>query len=170
MFDETSSLTPQQRGAITRAANNGGVHPGGGPTKYDPAYCEKVIEWGAQGWSLAEMAAEMDVSKPTVYAWKEAHPEFLAAMTRAEAKCQAWWEKAGRDGMISDKFNGTVWAKNMNCRFKDDWRDTIRQEQTGPDGGPIKVESSDAIAELTRRLTRLAAGNGPQGDAGGSQP
>lgn len=120
---------------------HGEARPVGRPSSYDPSYCDKVIEWAAEGWSVAEMAAAIGVSKQTVYNWKDAHPEFLDAMSRAEAKCQAWWERAGRAGMVSDKFNGTVWAKNMNCRFPDDWRDTSRQEQTGPNGKPIETNT-----------------------------
>ncbi|MEQ1670118.1 MAG: hypothetical protein ABL893_04585 [Hyphomicrobium sp.] len=103
---------------------DGNDTPGRGqPTKYDPAYCERVIEMAKEGRGVAEWAAAFDVTKPTIYNWKEAHPDFFDAITRAEIHLQAWWENAGRTGMVSDKFNATVWAKNMNCRFREDWRD-----------------------------------------------
>lgn len=143
--------------------------PVGRPTDYRPEYCEQAIALGKEGKGIAEIAAEFDVCKATVYAWKVAHPEFLAAMTRADTHCQAWWESAGRSGMYADKFNGTVWAKNMNCRFSDDWKDTVRQENTGANGGPIKVENSDAVADLTRRLARLAPASPTEGNAEGSE-
>ena len=113
----------------------------GRPSKYQLRFCEDVLAWGAEGWSLTEMAAEIGVSKQTLYNWQQEHPEFLDASTRARDRSQAWWERAGRLGMTADKFNAAVWAKNMNCRFPDDWRETSRQEQTGANGGPIKTEA-----------------------------
>jgi hypothetical protein len=98
-------------------------HPGGRPSKYDPAFCERVIAMGSEGKGVAEWASAFGVAKGSIYAWKDQHPEFLDACMRAETECQSWWENAGRIGMVSDKFNATVWQKNMNCRFRDDWRD-----------------------------------------------
>jgi len=98
-------------------------HLSGRPSKYDPAFCASIIEMAKEGKGPAEWAAAFDVSKQTVYTWKDVHPEFLDAWTRANTHLQAWWENAGRSGMASDRFNATVWQKNMNCRFRDDWRD-----------------------------------------------
>lgn len=136
------------------------------PTDYRPEFCEQVVEMAKEGKGPAEYAAAFDVCKRTIYSWQDAHPDFLHAMTRAKIHCQAWWESAGRSGMVGDKFNGTVWAKNMNCRFPDDWREVTRNEHTGADKGPIKVES-DAISDLMRKLTRLAPTSTEGGDGGG---
>lgn len=123
------------------ADGNDRPHPGGRPSKYDPAFCERVIAMGAEGKGVAEWASAFGVAKQRIYDWKEAHPEFRDAITRAETECQSWWESAGRVGMVSDKFNSAVWQKNMNCRFRDDWRD-----QTDVN---LKVTSHEkAIAEL----------------------
>ena len=115
------------------------VPSAGRPSKYQLRFCEDVLAWGAEGWSLTEMAAEIGVARSNFYEWMTAHPEFQDAITRAREKSQAWWEKQGRLGMTADKFNATVWAKNMNCRFPDDWRDVVRQEQTGANGGPVET-------------------------------
>jgi transposase len=108
----------------------------GRPTAYDPAYCDMVMEWGRQGKSKAWMAAEIGVSKQTVYDWEKAHPDFLEAITRAVTFSQQWWEDAGQTGMVSDKFNSAVWTKNMAARFRDEW--TERQELTGAGGSAIE--------------------------------
>ncbi len=112
----------------------------GRPTAYRPEFCEMVIEWGKLGKSKTWMAAELDVSKQTFYDWEKAHPDFLDATTRAMAHCQRWWEDAGQDGMRASLFNSTVWAKNMNCRFRDEWTD--RQEVTGANGGAMNIAHS----------------------------
>lgn len=108
---------------MTADGNDTPKHAGGRPTDYRAEFCERIIAMGAEGKGVAEWASAFGVTKQTVYNWRDAHPEFLAAYTRAETECQCWWENAGRVGMVSDKFNSAVWQKNMNCRFRDDWRE-----------------------------------------------
>jgi len=115
----------------------------GRPTDYRPEYCERVIEWGAQGKSKAWMAAHLGIAKQTLYHWEEAHPEFLDATTRAMSLSQAWWEDAGQQNMATPGFNASIWAKNMSNRFRDDWTD--RQEHSGPGGGPVQHAHSIEI-------------------------
>ena len=98
------------------------------PTDYDPAYCEEVIELGKAGKSKAQMASAFDVSRQTIDNWAAAHEEFLEALNRAMAHCQAWWEDKGQSGMEAPVFNAAVWKKSVEARFRDDY--TERQEQT----------------------------------------
>lgn len=74
------------------------------------------------------MAAAFDVSRPTIDNWAADHPEFLEALSRAMAHCQAWWEDKGQTGMESAGFNAAVWKKSVEARFREDY--TERQEQT----------------------------------------
>lgn len=108
---------------ITKSASGPSAAVMGRPSKYDPAFCERVIAMGSEGKGVAEWASAFGVAKQRIYDWKAQHQEFRDACTRAETECQSWWENAGRVGMVSDKFNATVWQKNMNCRFRDDWRE-----------------------------------------------
>ena len=145
-------------------------HAGGRPcgtTEYKPEYDDKVIEWGKQGKSRAWISDELGVVRNTLKNWEARYPSFLTAMERAHIAAQRWWEEAGQTGMFSREFNAPIWSRSMAARFPDDWRETSRQEQTGANGGPIKVEASDAVAELTRRLARLAAPASTGGDAEG---
>ena len=109
------------------------------PTDYDPAYCEQVIEWGKQGKSKTWMAAQFDCTRQTLENWAAAHPEFLDAMTRAQAHAQAWWEDQGQIGMVGDKFNASVWSRSMAARFPADWREIKGTELTGKDGAPVET-------------------------------
>lgn len=102
--------------------------PAGRPTTYDPAYCEQVVELGKLGKSRAQMAAHFDVSRQTIDNWGAAHPEFLEALSRADAHCQAWWEDKGVEGMEKPGFNAQVWKKSVEARFRNDY--TERQETT----------------------------------------
>lgn len=98
------------------------------PTKYDASFCERVIELGAQGMSVVEMAADIGVARATLEAnWPEANPEFLEAITLARELSQAWWEKQGRTNLVMapgmGNFQGSVWSRSMAARFPNDWRE-----------------------------------------------
>lgn len=125
-----------------------GKHPGGRPTTYRPEYCEMVMEWGRQGKSRTWIAAELNTTRETLDDWTKRNPEFSDALTRAKIYEQQWWEDAGQSGMISDKFNNGVWAKNMACRFSSEWRDNKALEVSGKDGGPIEIGIVDILGAL----------------------
>ena len=118
--------------------------PGGRPTDYKEEYCNSVIEFGKQGFSRVQMAAEFEVAKATIQNWEKEHPEFLAAMTRAMTLSQAWWEKKGQECLVMPagaSFQASAWSRSMAARFPDDWREKTATEHSGPDGGPIKAET-----------------------------
>lgn len=116
----------------------------GRPSDYRPEYCERVIELGKNGASIVEMAAEIGVDRKTLeQSWTAAYPEFLQAFTCARQWSQVWWEKKGRDNLITPAgvtFQASVWSRSMAARFPDDWREKNATEHTGPDGGPMQSE------------------------------
>ena len=112
----------------------------GRPSEYDPAYCERVIELGKEGMSVVEMACEIGVSRNTLETnWPAAHPEFLEAFARAKEESQAWWEKAGRVGMLGKSIDSAIYSRSMAARFPKDWREVKGTEHSGKDGGPIET-------------------------------
>lgn len=112
----------------------------GQPTKYDPAYCEVVVELGKQGKSVAQMCSHFDISRPTIDNWAEQHPEFFEAFTRAKAHMQAKLEELGFAGLHSKDFNAQVWKTTMQARFREDY--TERRETTH--SGQIVTIAKDA--------------------------
>jgi hypothetical protein len=132
----------------------------GAPCKYDPAFCDLIIEWGKRGASVDEMAYECGVCENTLRNWADKFPEFLSAFTRAKAASLIWWERKGRDGMekSSTEFQGNIWSRNMAARFPNKWREVKGTEHTGKDGGPIQTEQvqSDADA-FTSAIAGIAA-------------
>ena len=110
----------------------------GRPTKYDPKYCQEVIDYMAQGKSKEAFAGHIDVAKQTIYTWMEAHEEFLDAIKKGEAKCQDFWEEMGIQMALAGQGNATVWIFNMKNRFS--WRDKTETEITGKDGQPFRIE------------------------------
>lgn len=125
----------------------------GRPSKYDPAYCERIIEHMKEGASVLSFAAELGVSRATINVWAEAHPDFLEALNAGKAACGAWWEARGREVAQNGGGNGqatmiTFGLKNMG---RDDWADRQAHEHTGTDGGPIRTQGTLKIDGETPR-------------------
>jgi hypothetical protein len=115
---------------------------GGRPSLYDPKYCDKVLEYGTLGKSVAWMAATIGVDRTTIeIAWPKAHPEFSIALTRARLLSQLWWEDKGQDNMTTPGFNASVWSRSMAARFPADWREVKGSEISGPNGAPVETVS-----------------------------
>ena len=119
--------------------------PVGRPSKYKPEYCERVIELAKQGCGWADYAAEFEIDRASLYDWAASHEEFSTALSRAKVLEQQWWERAGRTGMMADKFNALVWKTSVQARFRDDYTERKVTEVSGPDGGAIKTETVTKI-------------------------
>lgn len=83
------------------------------------------------------MAAQFGVARKTIYEWEKVYPEFSDALARAMALSQAHWEDQGQENLTSNTFQSSVWSRSMAARFPEDWKEVKREEQTGPDGGPV---------------------------------
>lgn len=129
------------------------------PSEYDPAYCERVVEMGEQGYSFAEMGAELGAARNTLKNWMSQYPDFLTAMEKARDASQAWWEKQGRTHLINEPqgptINASLYSRSMAARFPDDWRESQKVEHTGKDGGPIKSETTVTLSPEESYLRML---------------
>lgn len=119
---------------------------GGHPTDYRKEYCERVIELGKQGFSYAEMAADIGISKQTLYNWRDAHEEFFDALNIARTNSQAWWENVGRNALFADKFQSGVYNKRISCMFADDYTEKQAVDLASSDGSMSPTDSArDAV-------------------------
>jgi len=141
------------------------AHPGGS-NKYKPEMLNVVIELMREGASKVEVCAEIGIDKATFYRWcdpksDQFQADFCDTVTFGEQLCQAWWEKLGRTGTQTDsegknKVNPTMYIFNMKNRFKDDWKDMRTSENTGANGGPIQIQATDRLANLSdEQLSKL---------------
>lgn len=131
----------------------------GQPTKYDPAYCEAIVEHMKDGASILSFAAEIGVARATITVWSDQHPEFLAAVTRAKAACAAWWEKQARTVAQNGGGNGqsTMIVFGLKNMGRDEWSDSIKHVGGDPASGdkPIQAQvdvtglSADALSALS---------------------
>ena len=103
----------------------------GRPTKYDPKYCDMIVEFMSKGKSLIGFAASIDVVVSTLYEWEKKQPDFSDAIKVARQKSQLWWEENGQVGLFMGKedgsFSQSAWIFNMKARFG--YRDKVEVEQ-----------------------------------------
>jgi len=129
----------------------------GRPSDYDPAMCERMIEFGRQGYAVVEIAVGLGIGKRTLYQWvnDETKPEFAHAFLLAKDEAEAFHARIYRVGLQSPSsvFNAMGYAKYMGTVFAD-WRDVTRTEITGKDGGAIEVKSLPP-KELAKRMAFL---------------
>lgn len=129
MTEKSAEPAPAEIAAAT-------PHPGGRPSKYDPAYCDQVIECLEQGASLTSFAAAIGVARSTINEWMKAHPEFSDACARAKAKCAAWWEDRGRSIALTGGGPGaaTMAKFGMINMGSEDWKESSHLDHTSSDG------------------------------------
>lgn len=132
----------------------------GRPTKYDPAYCDEVIDFLAQGYSLTAYAGQIGVDPRTLARWsdengEQRHDDFCHAVKVGRAKAVLWWEDRNRElAKGESKANPVSVIFGLKNRAKEEWSDKVLHgsdpENPLPDGG-------GAIDKLATALDRLAA-------------
>lgn len=95
----------------------------GRPSKYEPRFCDEVVQHMADGASLTSFAAEINVARSTINEWMDAHPEFSEACARAKAKSAAWWERTNRVLAATGEGNAGACRLGLLNMASDDWRD-----------------------------------------------
>lgn len=118
-------------------------HAGGRPTKYDPIYCEAVLQLGADGAGRYEMALELGIVYSTLQQWEKNYPAFAEAMRDASDLAQGWWAKQGRKGIfMGSDFNANAYALQVKNRFPRDWKD--KHDHVVEGGITVTITSDDA--------------------------
>ena len=118
------------------------TNPVGRPSKYDPAYCDQVIELGKKGKSFEQMASIIGVGITSFKRWREEHEEFRTALEDAQGFAQTWWEDMAQSYLVeskdTEKLNTGLWSRSMAARFPSNYSDRVKQEISGPGGVPLK--------------------------------
>ena len=136
----------------------------GRPSKFDPKYCEMLIEEMGKGFSYEAFAGIINTCIQTLYNWEKEHPEFLEAKKQAFQKSRLFWEQLAVDNIInktdseswegggsskSRSLNSTVWIFNMKNRFG--WRD----KQPDEDSVNVTVNLADKLSKARARAKKV---------------
>jgi hypothetical protein len=104
----------------------------GRPAKYEPAYCDDVIQRMSQGFSLSAYSNYIQVARKTISEWEASYPEFSLAVAHAKAARLQFWEKlaievaqTGGDGSQATMI--IFGLKNMGS---DEWKERIEHSGT----------------------------------------
>lgn len=139
--------------------------PGGQPTKYDPKYCELLIQF-ARDESLSYQCfpayllekTGVYVCIDTLYEWERVHPQYSDAKKLFLEICRRYWEGLGKDAAASKApgaFNATAWIFSMKNRFN--WRDKTEISGSG-EHGEIQIETKrDKLKEVLTKPELLDA-------------
>jgi hypothetical protein len=159
-------LTPQQRGAKTRAAKNGGVHPGGRPEFPNKQEVQKrICELLSLGMSLHKICAMdgmPDISN--VIAWRWDDPEFHKQYVRAREDQADYY--ADEITEIADtetdpnkarvRIDARKWvASKLKSKS---YGDKVTNEITNKDGEAFEVKDSNADARRVAFMLGRAVG------------
>jgi hypothetical protein len=107
------------------------------PSKYDPKYCEMIIDHCKNGQTIETFAVIACVSRKTLYNWKEQYPEFAEACDMAMA-----WQQYDCLKDLNDIAKGVHRGSAPVAIFRAKnilkWKDNPVEEQA--DKGKIKIE------------------------------
>lgn len=108
--------------------------PAGRPTKYDPAFVERVVPYLAQGYSCSALAGHLGVCYDTIWEWAKQYPDFSDAIKRGKQASAEWWENALRRNVLTGEGNATAAIFGVKNRCRQEWSDMRQHDLTSSDG------------------------------------
>lgn len=138
------------------------------PRSYGPDLAQSVVEDMGEGYSFGGFAGRVGIGRSTINLWREKHPEFDEACSRAMAVRQRWWETlaihVAKTGGIGSQ--ATMVITGLMNAGREDWQQKQVVEHSGQVTLAALVESSmKAIAERSNAAEELPAGNSDTIDA-----
>jgi hypothetical protein len=129
----------------------------GRPSNYKAEHCQRAIDLGSQGYSLAMIISDIGAgSRQTIENWKKAHPEFLDAITRARELSLAYWEQLGLANTGNRDFNSNLYRVIMAARFAaDGYREKqVIEQQVAPSGVDVSRLTPEEQEQLAALLMK----------------
>ena len=100
----------------------------GRPTLYRPEYCQRAIDFMAQGYSVTALAGHLGMSKDAIYDWINHYPDFCHAINKGRAARVAALEKKLLSTSQGVGVTAAIFAlKNAD---PDEWQDRYNTEST----------------------------------------
>lgn len=104
------------------------------PTKYTPERVQRIVETLRGGNTRRAAAWAGGIEVETFHQWLRRYPAFSDAVKAAEADAELAMVERVRLASI-DTWQAAAWW--LERKLKQDW--SARQEQTGADGGAVRV-------------------------------
>lgn len=137
----------------------------GRPSDYDPAYCEQIVDYMGQGYSLTAFAGHIGHHRETLLNWGREHAEFFDAIKRGKAARTRCLE----EGLLSSEVGPRVTARIFALKnaAPEEWKDKVAIVGGGPGDAPVRVDlsglSDEELEALERIRSKLADAGGDQG-------
>ncbi len=77
---------------------------GGQPTKYNPEYCQQLIDHMAQGNPFETFGVLIGTHRDTLFEWAKVHPEFSDAKKRGKDAQYHFLFQIGKAGTVGQRF------------------------------------------------------------------
>ena len=135
--------------------------PAGRPSKYDPKYCDAVVEYMKDGYSVTAFAGYIGVARSTVFRWADEHEEFSDALKAGQAMAARWWEDALRDVATTGKGNASAAIFGVKNRSSEDYKDKQELDHSSSDGSmrpPQAIMTTDPV-EAAKEYQRIMGGD-----------
>lgn len=104
------------------------------PTKYTPERVQRIVETLRGGNTRRAAAWAGGIEIDTFHQWLKRYPAFSDAVKTAEADAELAMVERVRLASV-DTWQAAAWW--LERKLKQDW--SARQEQTGADGGAVRV-------------------------------
>lgn len=135
---------------------------GGRPSKYDPSFCEKIVELAYDGAGILQMMVSIGVSsKQTWYAWRDKYPEFKEAANAAKiisgSVDEQAFNKIAREGQKGDT-KALQWSLHNKCPELYQMPNSKGTEITIT-GGNVILSTTEIDAQLETKMAELRALN-----------
>lgn len=115
------------------------------PTLYDPKYCDEIVAFMQQGYSIGAFAGKILVNRMTLYRWRKDHPDFDEACTIGMAARTCKLE----EDLLATENSAVVKSRSYALKNADpiEWRDKREVEHSG------KIQSEVVDAAALAKLT-----------------
>lgn len=108
----------------------------GRPTKYKESMCDESIKFLAQGKSLVQLAAKLDVHTDTIQEWKSKHEKFSVALKRGIQLSEAHWQDKLTEDMYDTSINSSLYKLYFANRFG--WSDKVETKNENSQVDKVK--------------------------------
>ena len=117
-------------------------------SKWDPRWCQALIEHCAQGFSYSTFGRAIGVTRATVRHWHEAYPEFQDARREAEDALQHHFELEAK--RLADGGKGNVVAFIWRSKNVAKWRDH-QLDELQPQPGAVTNNTTNVLVTDTKQ-------------------